>query len=127
MGYVCDELWPSETRLVDAMEKWPGSEEPTQTGFTLSDPSGEAFFDILKHDAKRAQRLADSMQFLQSSPPLSLSFLVKDLEWETEGFPEMMVDIGGSHGSISIELMRKFPNLRSIVQDLQDTITSALA
>ena len=126
MGYVCDELWPSETRLVDAMEKWRGSEEPTQTVFTLSDPSGEAYFDIIKHDAKRAQRLADIMQFLQSSPPLSLSFLVKDLEWETEGSPEIMVDIGGSHGSISIELLRKFPNLRSIVQDLQDTITTAL-
>ena len=66
------------------------------------------------------------MQFLQSSPPLSLSFLVKDLEWETEGSPEIMVDIGGSHGSISIELLHTFPNLRSIVQDLQDTIPTAL-
>ena len=125
MGYVCDELWPSEVRTIDAMEKWPGSQEPDQTGFALSDPSGKAFFDILKHDTKRAQRLADSMKFLQSAPGLSLRHLLNDLEWNAENCPEIMVDIGGSHGSISMELLRKYPNLKSTVQDLPETIESA--
>jgi len=125
MGYVCDELWPSGVRTVDAMMKWPGSQEPNETGFALSDPSGEAFFDLIKHDAPRAQRLADSMKFLQSSPALSLGHLVKDLAWDAEACPEAMVDIGGSDGSISIELLRKYPRLTATVQDLPETIKSA--
>ena len=125
MGYVCDELWPSEVRTVDAMVQWPRSQEPNETGFALSDPSGKAYFDVLKNDTERAQRLADSMKFLQSSPALSLSILVKDLEWTPEECPKTMVDIGGSHGSISVELLRNFPSLTSVVQDLSETIETA--
>ena len=108
------------------MVEWPDSQEPTQTGFTLTEPFGEAFFDmILKHDAARAQGLAGSMKFLQSSPALSLRILLKDLEWDVEAYPKTMVDIGGSHGSIFMKLLSSYPGLRSTVQDLPETIESA--
>ena len=30
LGMVCDELWPAATRSVDALDTWPGSQEPDQ-------------------------------------------------------------------------------------------------
>lgn len=36
-----------------------------------------------------------------------------------------MVDIGGSHGSIAIEILRKCPRMRCIVQDLEEVIEEA--
>ena len=27
---VCDEIWPAASKLLDAMEKWPGSEQPDE-------------------------------------------------------------------------------------------------
>lgn len=31
VGMVCDELWPAASRVVDAMTKWPNSDEPNET------------------------------------------------------------------------------------------------
>lgn len=31
VGMVCEEMWPSASRTVDAMAKWPGSQEPCHT------------------------------------------------------------------------------------------------
>ncbi len=34
----------------------------------------------------------------------------------------IIVDVGGSHGQVSIEIARKHPNVKCIIQDLADTI-----
>jgi len=31
VGMVCEEMWPAATKLVDAMTRWPNSEEPNET------------------------------------------------------------------------------------------------
>ena len=31
VGMVCEEFWPASTKVVDAMTKWPKSEEPNET------------------------------------------------------------------------------------------------
>lgn len=36
--------------------------------------------------------------------------------------PTTVVDVGGSHGLIAIELARAFPNLRLVVQDLDEPV-----
>lgn len=126
IGIVCDEMWASGCRTIDAMMKWPGSQEPQHTGVGLTSPTGEALFDMLGSDAKRAQRFADGMKFLQSAPQFDLNHLFNDLGWETEGCPSLLVDIGGSHGSVCIELLRRFPGLKCIVEDLPQTIDGAV-
>ena len=125
MGYVCDELWPAEAHTVDAMSKWPRSQEPNETGFALHEPSGESFFNLIEHDEFRARRLADSMKFLQSAPQLALHHLITNLEWTPETCPKLLVDVGGSDGAIAKELLRSYPHLNCVVQDLSETIKSA--
>ncbi|KAL9117696.1 MAG: hypothetical protein Q9187_005766 [Circinaria calcarea] len=127
IGLVCDEMWPSGTRAVEAMVKWPGSEEPQHTGFTLAKGINGSFFDLMKQDPQQAQKFAAAMQFLQMAPELSVSHLINGLGWDSENCPALMVDIGGSHGSICMELLKKYPSLKCIVQDFPEVIADAKA
>lgn len=125
IGIVCDDMWPSGCRTIDAMIRWPGSQEPEHTGVGLASSTGESLFNQLGKDPKRAQRFADGMKFLQSAPQFDHSHLFSDLRWEETGSPNLMVDIGGSHGSISAKLLRKFPAMRCVVEDLPEMIADA--
>lgn len=106
------------------MQKWGDSEEPTHTGFALANGIEASFFEVISRNPKRAKRFADSMQFLQSSPPYAVSHLLNNLDWDST-CPALMVDIGGSYGSVSIEILRRYPRLRCIVQDLAEVIADA--
>ncbi|KAL9619345.1 MAG: hypothetical protein Q9160_006025 [Pyrenula sp. 1 TL-2023] len=126
VGIVCDEMWPSGCRMIDAMTRWPGSQEPNETGVGLANPTGESLFEMLARDPERARRFADAMKFLQSAPSFSVEHLFNDLGWDVDTSPRLLVDMGGSHGSIAIELMRKFPAIKKcVVQDLPETIDGA--
>ncbi|TVY82896.1 O-methyltransferase aurJ [Lachnellula suecica] len=46
VGFLSGEMWPSASRLVDAMEKWPGSEEPNEAGFALAYRTDLPMFNI---------------------------------------------------------------------------------
>jgi hypothetical protein len=125
IGLVCDLMWPAGTRTIDAMQKWPGSEEPTHTGVSLNSSSGDSLWDMFKNDTAMGKRFADAMMFLQTAPVFSLDHLVHDLKWGDEGSPGVLVDVGGSLGSVCTRLARQRPNLKCIVQDLPETINEA--
>ena len=61
------------------MVKWPGSEKPQHTGFTLVKGIDGSFFNLMKQDPKKAQKFAAAMQFLQMAPELSVSHLINGL------------------------------------------------
>lgn len=52
--------------------------------------------------------------------------MVDSFDWDTvkDG---TVVDVGGSHGSISIELARRFPSLRFVVQDQDKVVAESLS
>ncbi|KAF7945538.1 hypothetical protein EAE96_010305 [Botrytis aclada] len=124
---VFQEMWPSSSRVVDAMLRWPQSEEPEHTGFALANniTAGAKFFDVIGNSQERSKRFADAMSFMQSAPPFSPIHLIQSLEWTQEESPKLMVDVGGSHGSIAIEILRNFPSIKCIVQDLGEVIAGA--
>jgi hypothetical protein len=126
IGLVCNEMWPAGCKTVPAMIKWPGSEEPNETGFALANESG--FWEILKTDQQRAQRFADGMRFLQTHPVFSVEHLFASLGWTDETCPTVIVDIGGSQGSISKAFLRQYPNIRTCyVQDLSEALNGVTA
>lgn len=124
VGLVCDEMWPSGCRTIEAMIKWPGSQEPQHTAFALVN-NGDSYFDALGRVGERSQRFADGMRFLQSAPVFDLAHLFHDLEWDSQSCPSSMVDVGGSQGSVSIEILRRYPLLECEVQDLDETVQTA--
>jgi hypothetical protein len=124
---VFSEMWPSSTRVLDAMIKWPGSEEPSHTGFAIANgfENGTLFFGTLGRSAERSERFADAMLFLRCSLPFHSCHLLDNLDWDDRIYPRLMVDIGGSRGSIAVEILRKYPTVHCIVQGLAEVMSSS--
>ena len=51
----------------------------------------------------------------------SMSHLIENFDFGTIG-AGTIVDVGGSHGQVSIAIAKKYPEVECIVQDLPDTI-----
>jgi hypothetical protein len=125
IGLVCEEMWPPQQRVVEAMQKWPGSEEPQHTAYCLANPGMTSYFQAMESSPERNRRFAEGMRYLQSAPAFAIEHLFNDLGWDAAQTPKVMVDIGGSLGSIATQLLRRFPALKCEVQDLAETVAEA--
>ncbi|KAI1439591.1 sterigmatocystin 8-O-methyltransferase [Annulohypoxylon stygium] len=54
--------WPAATRMLDAIEKWPGSEESNNTGFFLINNTDKLIFKVLYDDPTRAVCLTSAIK-----------------------------------------------------------------
>lgn len=81
----------------------------------LANNSDKSMFDILADHPDRADRFG---RFFVGSTAETYELL--------DGFPwaekATMVDVGGSHGTVAIQVAERFPNMTCIVQDLPDTV-----
>ncbi|KAL8733397.1 MAG: hypothetical protein Q9181_003605 [Wetmoreana brouardii] len=114
-------MWPAATKTVEALTKWPGSEEPNNTGFNVAYNTDAIIFDEIAKYPDRDQRYADAMTYISNSPGLEPHHLLTGYDWASLG-EGTVVDVGGSHGSISIAIAQRFPLLRCIVQDRPEVI-----
>ncbi|PVH96576.1 S-adenosyl-L-methionine-dependent methyltransferase [Periconia macrospinosa] len=119
---TCENMWSSAPRIVPAVEKWPGSEEPTETAWNLAHHTSENFFVSLGKDEAKAKRFADSMSFFQSAPDMQTSLVIDNYDWSKY---KTIVDVGGSHGLVALELVKRFPEITATVQDLPEVISAA--
>ncbi|KAH8692496.1 sterigmatocystin 8-O-methyltransferase precursor [Phaeosphaeriaceae sp. PMI808] len=120
------EVGPAKMRMVDAIAKWPDSEEPNHSGFQLANNTEKTMFDFFEDHPERMRRFKDAMSFLQTFPGLQPSFAVKAYDWASLG-KATVVDVGGWHGLVSIALANEFPDLEFVVQDLPKVIEDAKA
>lgn len=81
----------------------------------------DTIFNELSKRPGRAKRFKEAMAFFQSSPGFEPFHLLEKYDWGASD-RKTVVDVGGSHGIISIELAKKFPQLYIVVQDLPDVI-----
>jgi 16S rRNA G1207 methylase RsmC len=117
-------MWSSGVFLVPAMKKWPGAEESNQTAWNLAHNTEDSFFAHLgKHDVK-AECFADAMSFFQASPDTRTSLIIDNYDWNKH---QTVIDLGGSHGVVELELVKQFPRLKVKVQDLSEVIATAPA
>lgn len=55
-----------------------------------------------------------------------LSYLLQNYDWATlNAAGATLVDIGGSHGFVSVALAERYPDMKFVVQDLPRTVASA--
>lgn len=121
---ICQEMWPSASHTVEAVAKWPGSEEPTETGFNLANSTDDPVFVEIRKHPERAKRFAAAMTFFDKKPGLESKHIVEGYDWAAVGHG-LLVDVGGSHGSLSRAIAERFPKIRCIVQDLPETVATA--
>lgn len=124
VGANVDDMWPSAQKVVDALRKWPSTDEPDQTAFTLANGTGDAFYTALSKDPARARRFGGAMSFFTTGPGYSLDHLVDHYPWASHG-SGTVVDVGGSHGDAAFAIARKFPDLDVIVQELPEVVANS--
>ncbi|KAK4215756.1 S-adenosyl-L-methionine-dependent methyltransferase [Rhypophila decipiens] len=137
--WLVSDCWPAAYRALDAMARWPDSEEPHHTGFALAhyhdgnftNPDNNiSLFDFLPRDPARASRFAAGMRLYAKRPGVQVRYSVEG--W-LDGWKWLLtsssssgkerakvVDIGGSHGQFAQLLAQTCPNLiqQIIVQDI---------
>ncbi|KAF2236496.1 putative O-methyltransferase [Viridothelium virens] len=107
---------------VRAMLKYPGSEEPGQTGFSLGEGSDDSFYQIMASDPRRAERFMNCMIMKLQGPGYDVEHLAGYSLWETLPAGSTVVDVGGSHGEVASAIAKRYPSLKFIVQDLEATV-----
>lgn len=120
VSWCMGEAWASAYHTCTAMDRWPGSGEPAQTGFALAF-GGKALFEYLSEHADSRKRFADMSGFFarSTSPGLAPQYIVSGYPWADLPAGATVVDMGGSHGAFSLALAREFPLLKFVVQVMQ--------
>jgi hypothetical protein len=125
VDFLAAEMWPSATRLVDAMQMWPRSEEPNHAGFNLAYVAKTPIFDVVGRVPARARRMADAIAYMRSGPEYGMDFVLDHFAWGSaaEG---VLVQVGGGDGSMTVAVARHFPKMTCVVQDLPEIIGDAV-
>ncbi|KAI0411470.1 hypothetical protein F5X98DRAFT_380732 [Xylaria grammica] len=118
------DLWPAATKTLDAMIKWPNSQEIDETAFSLAHGTGMSVYDFFQAHPDRALSFVGSLKALTSSPEHDVCHVINNYDWRSLGRAQV-VDVGGSRGNVAIQLAKNFPELKVLVQDREEVIQGA--
>lgn len=123
---LSEEFWPSATNTVAAMRRWPGSQEPTHTGFQVNLGAQTPFFKVLSADPARMRRFSVAMEDLSTGEGFEASHLATGYDWSriagSAEHPGVVVDMGGSLGFACAAIAQKTQGIRFVVQDLPHVV-----
>ena len=94
-------------------------------GFNLAHNEQESFFEVLGKDPRRLERFKNAMAFFHLSPGLATHHVYDLFDWKAHNKAKV-VDVGGSHGFVAIELARRLPDLNFVVQDLPEVVVAGV-
>lgn len=83
-------------------------------------------FEEVSKTSDREKRYASAMTFFSTGPGLEVSHVLNGFDWASIGKGKV-VDVGGSHGSLSIAIARRYPDITLVVQDRPPTVREGLA
>ncbi|USP82230.1 S-adenosyl-L-methionine-dependent methyltransferase [Curvularia clavata] len=110
-------------RLPEAMRRWPGSQEINNTAHNYIYNDDLSFFEILSMEPGRAKAFMDSMTYFTSNPMFNPKYIL-EYDWSRHT-NETVVDIRGSQGQVALEIAKKHPDIRIIVEDRPEIIELA--
>jgi hypothetical protein len=85
VGFFSHDIWMSLANVVNAMKKWPGSQEPTETGVNLAHGTDVAWFDFLQQDQDFAKRYSLAMEAHGGGEGFALKHTVDGYPWDKVG------------------------------------------
>ncbi|KAI4595114.1 hypothetical protein KJ359_007089 [Pestalotiopsis sp. 9143b] len=118
------ELWQAAAQTCNALVKFPDSEEPNETGFSLANNTDKPMYEFLSDYPERSKRFGNMMKGFTQGKSFDLKFVTDYYPWEQFG-NGTLVDVGGSEGFVCVALARKFPSMSFVVQDLEPVIAEA--
>ncbi|KAI1361281.1 sterigmatocystin 8-O-methyltransferase [Xylaria arbuscula] len=124
LSFGAREGWPAAARMLDAIQKWPGSEESNNTGFCLANNTDKSLLEVLQADPARAMRLASAVKAHDHFPGYSASDVSRLYDWKSLS-NAVIVHVGGSRGEVAVELAKRFMGHKLVVQDMEGVIQGA--
>ncbi|KFX93081.1 hypothetical protein V490_05014 [Pseudogymnoascus sp. VKM F-3557] len=128
VGYCVQDLWPSAVGTLEALTRFPGSQEDTQTGFQVAFDlvNKESMFTALGKDPARGKQFHRAMGSLASGVGYEVDYFVDNYDWNSINEKAgTVVDVGGSHGFVSAAIAKKFNKINFIVEDLPKALATA--
>lgn len=123
VGFLLADLAPASDKVIEALEKWPGSGEPNETGFNIENKTSDPFYLELAKIPERSRRFGSGMRFMTQGTLYDINHLINGYEWAAlDEKGGTVVDIGGGHGGVSRALASATSKLQLIVQDLPGTV-----
>ncbi|KAI1178068.1 S-adenosyl-L-methionine-dependent methyltransferase [Nemania sp. FL0916] len=128
VGFATDEYGRAATRYSESIERFPGSSNPGECPCAIANGTigDKDAFTLIADDQPRASRLANAMSFMTTVPETSMDHLLDNVPWTSargpnQLCPSIVVDVGGSRGTLMEALLRKYPGIsQGVVQDLPD-------
>ena len=132
IGFNLEDIFPAAAHVLQAIKTYPEATSLTRAGFCFAFDTvdKEPMFMTFGKDPNRARRMGRAMASLTGGEGYEVSYLV-NVEGGGYDFSEIdaaggtLVDIGGSHGFVCVDLARRYKNMKFIVQDLSKTVESA--
>ncbi|PKK44712.1 hypothetical protein CI102_11993 [Trichoderma harzianum] len=128
IGFNSEDIFPAAGHVMQALKSHPEATSLTHTGFNFafSTVGEEPMFETLGKDPVKAKRFANAMLSFTSGEGYEISYFVDNYDLsEVNERGGTLVDVGGSHGFVAVELAKKWKNMKFIVQDLSKTINTA--
>ncbi|KID89862.1 O-methyltransferase, family 2 [Metarhizium guizhouense ARSEF 977] len=128
VGFNSEDIFPSAAKVLQSLKEHPEATSLTTTGFNYAFDTvdKEPMFVTFGKDPARAKRMGGAMASLTGGEGYEVSHFVDNYDFSQEDERGgTFVDIGGSHGFVSVDLAKKWKNMKFIVQDLPKTVSSA--
>ncbi|KAL9005491.1 MAG: hypothetical protein Q9188_001728 [Gyalolechia gomerana] len=107
-------------QTVEAMESFK-SQASNKTGWALAHDTELPFYEYLASNPSKSARFAGAMQAFEDGPDISPTYLVDNYSWSSVG-AGLVVDVGGSLGSVCVAIAEEYPTLRFVVQDRPEVV-----
>ncbi|KAK6224822.1 o-methyltransferase [Colletotrichum tabaci] len=128
VGYNLEDNFPASAHVLQALNAYPEATSLTRTGFNFAFDTvdKEPMFVTFGKDPARAKRFGGAMLSLTGGEGYEVKHLVDSYDFgEIDSKGGTLVDIGGSHGFVCVDLAKKWRNMKFVVQDLPKTVDSA--
>jgi hypothetical protein len=117
VGCALEDLRPGANNQLEAIEKWPSSQEPNHTGYNIAFNTELPLYRYLSQYPERIRRVSALMAQVMKSGFRDAKRIAELYPWESLGHGTV-IDMGGGSGHNSVALARAHPDLKFIVQDL---------
>jgi hypothetical protein len=132
VGFNSEDIFPAAGHVLQSLKAHPEATSLTRAGFCFAFDTvdKEPMFVTFGKDPNRARRMGKAMASLTGGEGYEISYLI-DVERGGYDFSEIdavsgtLVDVGGSHGFVCVDLAKKYKNMKFVVQDLPKTVDSA--
>ncbi|TEY28929.1 hypothetical protein BOTCAL_0989g00010 [Botryotinia calthae] len=109
-----EEMWPASTKTVEALEKWPGSEEPR---LCIENNTTDSIYAFLGAHSERAGRFANAMVSHLKKPEHDPKYITDYVDWASLREAQV-THLGVGPGIFAMALAKQHSNLKVVVQDM---------